>query len=353
MSRSPSLDEMMEQAVVRHVFPDGVLLCARGAKPLYLGGVGRANGRTIFDLASLTKPLATALSVAVLMEEKGLGLGTSLGDVLVDHGLGDKASITVEMLLRHTSGLPAHRCFFERLGGAGFQRQGLRRLLLTEPLENQPGEKQVYSDLGYMFLSWVVERISGQRLDHFVHKRIYAPLGINDLGFRDLIRGAGKEEEGGAAVMPTRNCPWRGRVLFGEVEDENAWVAGGVEGHAGLFGSVVGVHRLCHEILAVLKGDPSPVVPAVIREFVKKNGQMTMVGGFDTPSKDNSSSGRFFSEYSVGHLGFTGTSFWMDPVDDKIVILLTNRVHPSRSNMKIREFRPRIHDVAHGLFSRF
>ena len=153
-------------------------------------------------------------------------------------------------------------------------------------------------------------------------------------------------------MVKTQDCPWRKKLLVGEVEDENAWAAGGVEGHAGLFGTALAVHRLCLEIMAAVQGQAGQVLSArVMADFVEKRAGFGRVCGFDTPSKEGSSAGSYYSSASLGHLGFTGTSFWMDPVNHKIIILLTNRVHPSRDNVKIREFRPKIHDAAHGFFS--
>lgn len=134
--------------------------------------------------------------------------------------------------------------------------------------------------------------------------------------------------------------------MLGEVEDENAWAAGGIEGHAGLFGTAAGVHRLCCQILHALENKETKVINAsVIRCFADKNNGMVRPAGFDSPSEGKASSGRFFSKRSVGHLGFTGTSFWIDPDNGLITVLLTNRVHPSRENIDIRKFRPRIHDL--------
>ena len=128
----------------------------------------------------------------------------------------------------------------------------------------------------------------------------------------------------------TSHCPWRKKMMLGEVEDENAWAAGGVEGHAGLFGTAAGVHRLCCQILQALEHNETKVInSSVIRCFADKNNGMMRPAGFDSPSEKNASSGRFFSKRSVGHLGFTGTSFWIDPDNGLITVLLTNRVHPS------------------------
>jgi CubicO group peptidase (beta-lactamase class C family) len=346
---------MMAQGITEGVFPGGVLLCARGSDIFFCEAFGLADliqkrpmqTDAVFDLASLTKPLATAAAMVVLVQDGCLGLDTCLREVLAGAVAPDKAKITMDMLLRHTSGLPAHRAFHAIIANRADPAQALIDAVLAEPLENIPGSHQVYSDLGFMLLCHVIETVTQQRLDQFVRDRVYSPLGIRDLFFIHLgTKDAPKDRN---RLVSTRNCPWRGRVLTGEVEDENAWAAGGVQGHAGLFGDARSIHLLCLEILQGLGQQPTRVLdPGILSVFVKKYPGQTMAAGFDTPSFTDSSSGRYFSQNAVGHLGFTGTSFWMDPDTGLMVILLTNRVHPCRSNEKIRKFRPAIHDCIAG-----
>lgn len=342
---------LMTDAVQSGVFPGGVLLVAQGADIRFHGAFGLADlgSRTpvvpesVFDLASLTKPLATAAAMMVLVQDGRLGPDTRLGDRLPEICDTPKADVTLDMLLRHTSGLPAHREYFKVIAGRDDPVSLLRSLLVKEPLEYTPGSDQVYSDLGYMFLAWVIESVSGRRLDRFVRERIYDPLGIGNLFFIDLTRR--NRLAGHHRLVATQDCPWRGKTLVGEVEDDNAWAAGGIDGHAGLFGNAHAVFALCREILSGLRGAPTRVLDsAVLRAFVQRRAGQDKVAGFDTPSRPVSSSGRFFSKNAVGHLGYTGTSFWIDPDTGLIVILLTNRVHPSRSNEQIRKFRPELHD---------
>ncbi len=350
----PVIDKMMAGGVGDSVFPGAVLLCARGNDVLFHDAYGVANltdqrrmqRNAIFDLASLTKPLATALAVSQLIKAGRVSLDTRLGDLLPGVRQTPKAKISIDMLLRHTSGLPAHREFFtimkEKVRENFSPRQVLRNLIISEPLVAEPGDQQVYSDLGYMFLSWVIETLSGQRLDQFVQGKIYEPLGIRDLFFIDRNGEPMKSD----LLVSTGTCPWRRKTLTGEVDDDNAWAAGGIEGHAGLFGDALSIHILCREILNAVCRRPTLVLdPDVIGSLVRKEKGRDYVAGFDTPSKRNSSAGRFFSLASVGHLGFTGTSFWLNPDSQLIVILLTNRVHPSRENQKIKNFRPKLHDL--------
>ena len=347
--------QAVEAAISKGVFPGAVLLCALDHRIVFHEAFGMADlfenrkmqKHSIFDLASLTKPLATTLAISKLMEKGKLSLDQQIGTLLAEFQNSDKARITIDMLLRHRSGFPAHRHYYLDILHSGKEpRPYLRDLLIKEPLESIIGEKEVYSDLGFMVLAWIIERVSGQQLDRFVAHEIYAPLGIERLFFMDLTPENENPKIDQGQFAATQQCPWRKRVLRGEVDDDNAYAVGGIEGHAGLFGDALSIYRLCSEILKVLQGKPSTVLAQdIIKTFVKKDKGFERVAGFDTPSKQESSSGRFFSEFSIGHLGFTGTSFWIDPIDGWIVVLLTNRVHPSRSGEGIKKFRPRIHDL--------
>lgn len=358
------IDDAMAGAVAEGVFPGAVLLCAHKDHIFYHKAFGVTDIRfgkpvamnTVFDLASLTKPLATALAVADLISSEQLSLKTYLKDLLPAACGTDKAGITIDMLLRHRSGLPAHRPYFKSLSAPApgvTAAECLRQRVLEEPLAYKPGAREIYSDLGFILLAWVVESLSGVRLDTFVNDRIFGPLKIYDLFFKplgaDVTRPVG--EKPSLVFAATSCCPWRKKMMLAEVEDENAWAAGGIEGHAGLFGTAAGVHRLCCEILMALDNKESKVInSAVIRCFADKKNGMVRPAGFDSPSQGNASSGRFFSKRSVGHLGFTGTSFWIDPANGLIAVLLTNRVHPSRKNIAIRKFRPRIHDLIASIY---
>ncbi|WP_321491682.1 serine hydrolase domain-containing protein [uncultured Desulfobacter sp.] len=348
----------MANAVEHGVFPGGVLLWANRGNVLYHKAFGVTDLRfgipvtlnTIFDLASLTKPLATTLAVAELIASGRLSWKTDLQDVLPAALGTDKARITIDMLLRHRSGLPAHRPYFKTIKTAPCMeaRMHLRQMVLHEPLVNEPGSKETYSDLGFILLAWVVEAVSGVRLDIFVRNQIFNPLKINDLFFNPLCSDSAPSLVKNTSLVfaATSHCPWRRKMILGEVEDENAWAAGGIEGHAGLFGTAAAVHCLCSQILQALENKESKVLnSSVIRCFTDTKNGMTRPAGFDSPSGEDSSSGRFFSKRSVGHLGFTGTSFWIDPDNGLITVLLTNRVHPSRENINIKKFRPVIHDL--------
>lgn len=357
------ISELMEQAVSKGIFPGAVLLCAIDEDIVFHDSFGSANIFTnekmqtdhIFDLASLTKPIATTLAISKLLEQDKIGLYQEIGSILKVLSKTSKAKITIDMLLRHTSGLPAYKDYYKKIVSQKFSRKEyLRQLLVDQELENPINFCQVYSDIGFMILSWVIEEVSCQRLDAFIYKNIFVPLGIHNLFFVDLNSAIKASSTSGYRFAATQYCPWRDRLLVGEVDDENAWAVGGIEGHAGLFGDVFSVYILCCEILKAVQGRTTSVLKSsIIKELIKKKTlhDYDMVAGFDTPSKENSSAGQFFSKNSIGHLGFTGTSFWIDPESSLTVILLTNRVHPSRSNEGIKKFRPELHDLIYSIYA--
>jgi CubicO group peptidase (beta-lactamase class C family) len=346
------VDRLMQQANAERVFPGAVLLVSQKKDVCFFKAYGFANiftktiaaKDTIFDLASLTKPLATALAVMLLVQRSQVELEHNLGGLLPEFERSDKSHIKLKHLLYHNSGLPDYRPYYKRIWALPPKRRlaGLRECLLNEDLISPIGKKVLYSDIGFMILRWIVEEVSGRRLDHFVAQEIYNLLALKDLFFME--QGAIRPQ---AAFAATERCPWRQVLLEGEVHDENAYAVGAVEGHAGLFGSAHNVHVLLSELLSIYHGDESNRVfkEKFVRLFFTRLPGTDKALGFDAPSVRDSSSGRFFSPNSVGHLGFTGTSFWMDLDRQIMVILLTNRVHPTRANSTIRAFRPQLHDT--------
>ncbi len=353
--------QKMVLGISEGVFPGAVLLCARGSNILFHEAFGHANlfskakmkKNSIFDLASLTKPLATALAIERLSQGFSGLIHRRLGTVLQEFDRPDKKQITVDMLLRHTSGYPAHEKYYEQIVTYRTDSKALQtRLLVAQALENGVGTTQVYSDLGFMVLGKIIEKLSGMPLDRFVQETIYQPLGIKQLFFIPKENKKGILELYKDLIVATQKCPWRDRLLVGEVDDENAWAVGGVDGHAGLFGDAYSVFLICREILSALLAAPTKLVNSqVIQQMVLNRAGQEKVAGFDTPSQENSSSGQYFSRSAIGHLGFTGTSFWIDPETSLIVILLTNRIHPSRSNELLKKFRPQVHDLIAAKFS--
>lgn len=346
------VDQLMRQAIAEEIFPGGVLLVSKEGKTVFLNAYGVAHlisrvpvtPETVFDLASLTKPLATTLAVMRLVQHHKIDLEQHLNQLLPEFEHTDKAAVKLKHLLYHNSGLPDYRPYYKALNGIAkdSRREALRKFLVREPRINPIGQKVLYSDLGFMILSWIVEHLARRRLDHFVADEIYQPLKINHLFF---ITHETKDQRG--TVAATENCPWRRKILEGQVHDENAYAVGGIEGHAGLFGKADDINRLLVELLFAYHGRKTTGLfeQDVLRQFFKRLPGTDKALGFDTPSLTGSSCGRRFSQNSVGHLGFTGTSFWMDLERSVIVILLTNRVHPTRDNEQIKKLRPQLHDT--------
>jgi CubicO group peptidase (beta-lactamase class C family) len=346
------IDRMMRQAISDNIFPGAVLLVSREDSILFFDSYGHANlfsgvkmtRDTIFDLASLTKPLATAMAVMRLVEDGNIHLEQQLGHILSEFIPTDKARIQLKHLLYHNAGLPDYRPYYTSLSNFPAQERvaALRELLVAEPLIHPIGKTVLYSDVGFMILRWVIEQKSGWRLDQFVTETIYNKIAQKDLFFIALDSPQPRHR-----FAATEKCSWRHTVLEGQVHDENAYAVGGIEGHAGLFGSAAGVHLLLVKLLTSYdnNGPGNLFDKDLVRFFFRRLPDTDKALGFDMPSKQNSSSGKFFSPKSVGHLGFTGTSFWMDLTRKIIIICLTNRVHPSRQNNTIKAFRPKLHDA--------
>ena len=349
------LQKILEEGLAQGVFTAAVALVGYQGELLWQGACGRVNRDpdsppatlyTVFDLASLTKPLATTLALMALTAQERLTLHATLGAVLPVPWLPpDKGSLTLRSLLAHRAGLPAWRPFYREVMAApeGDRPTFLARLAAAEPLEYVPESATGYSDLGFMLLKAVVEEVSGQDLDSYCRKSLYQPLGLRTLGFTPKKQPQGKRlpfaatEEG---LIP-------GRESAGEVHDENAWAAGGVAGHAGLFGTGPEVFALAAALLRTYQGQEvlKAISSEVVREFLTPVAKDARTPGFDVPTPGQSSAGRHFSSRSVGHTGFTGTSLWLDLEQGQMVVLLTNRVHLGRHNDKIKAFRPLFHEA--------
>jgi CubicO group peptidase (beta-lactamase class C family) len=301
---------------------------------------------TFYDLASLTKPIVTVLSLLVLLEEKRIDLDSPLNSLIQRRVPCDKEKILLADLMAHSSGLPGYRQYYSELLNIQeilARKERIVDLILTEELAYQTGSKHLYSDLGYILLGEIVEKISQIPLDIFWTEKVLRPLGLQEkLIFHPTGKGIRSE-----LLAATEECPWSGKMLRGVVHDENCRAIGGVAGHAGLFGTLEGVLELCGHLLRQWRGEerhPSYSVTD-LRKIFRRRDHSNWCCGFDTPSKHGSSSGRYFSEKTVGHLGFTGTSFWIDLAKGIAVVLLTNRVHPNRENEKIKRFRPLFHNT--------
>ncbi len=304
----------------------------------------KAAKTTFFDLASLTKPIVTVLCILALIEEKKICLEDTLSHYLGAVCPFDKQKIKIFHLLSHSSGLPAHKPYYKKLINYPLSKRNKKIIewILKEKLYCEPGEKAVYSDLGYLLLGYVIEKISGEKLDSYWKRKIIEPLKL-EKSFFFLNETNFTQNE----YVVTGNCTWSKVKLSGVVHDDNCRSLGGCAGHAGLFGSAEGLLSLCEHLIEQFKGrqkHPS-YSSSSLKRFSEKREGSSWALGFDTPTPGLSSSGNYFSPKSIGHLGFTGTSFWIDLQRDIAVIMLTNRVRCGEKVEKIRELRPAVHDI--------
>jgi len=334
-------DERMKQGLREEIFTAAALLVAKSTKIEFhqtygtLGGTGTdaVKSDTLFDLASLTKVLAVSPSWILMATEDPTLLDQSIGRWF-PNAPKDKHCITPRCLLAHASGLPAWRPYY-LLPTSRHTNEDTATRILAEPLDYSPGQGCIYSDLGFMLLGFIIEKETGRNLEQFSRERIYEPLGLADeLLFRP------KDDK---RIAMTRAADFPGLV-----NDLNARALGGISGHAGLFGTAKGVAALAGEILMSLKESRRFFDKETTRTFCAHAGftqDSTRTLGFDTPSEEGSTSGGLFSRDSLGHTGFTGVSLWMDIPHDLIVVLLTNRVFMGEADLRIKAFRPMIHDA--------
>lgn len=359
----------LDRAVAGGVFPGAVLAVRYGDGPIARFCAGQLStappgasvfASTIYDLASLTKPLATVTSLVLLIQNSQCRLDAHLAEYLEECVGSPIGSSTLRDLLTHRSGLPGWRAYYERLSPDGtvpsseaerrLAKQKLLSLVRSEDMVYERGVRSLYSDLGFMLLGLIVERTSGRSLNDFFSDCIVRRLGNPRIQFvfsEELHPFLDRVREINGGIAPTEIDSWRGRLLCGEVHDQNAGAMGGEAGHAGLFGNVDAVLAITGEWLRAYHGQPSILNHDLVREFTRrqaKEGKSSWALGWDTPSMP-SSAGSHFSAQSFGHLGYTGTSIWIDPAQRLEVVLLSNRVHPSSRNEAIRDFRPVIHDL--------
>lgn len=314
---------------------------------------------TIFDLASLTKPIATTTAVMLLVKDGLVDLDDPVAKLLPSFGERDKEAVTVRHLLTHSAGLKPWRGFHElliqkerktgeRVLGTPEGREWILDRILRSGLVHDPGEAAVYGDLDFIALGALVEEVSKQPFDAFCSERIFEPLGMNETRFLPLpVDGSsGVPEPLRRRIAATENCAWRDRILWGEVHDPNASAMGGVAGHAGLFAPADDVMTFARAFLDGWHGRSEFFPQEWVRTFCTRQRMpedSDWALGWDTPTKGASSSGEHFSQNSVGHLGFTGTSLWIDLDREAIVVMLTNRVHLVAKRSRF-DLRPKVHD---------
>ena len=344
---------LLDRAVADGAFPGGVVAVGwKGQQSVHPFGrlscgskARKVAADSIYDVASLTKPIATTTAAMMLVEQQRLDLDAPVkvyipdfaAAVKSDSDLAWRKRVTARMLLLHNSGLPAHRDFYQQAKG----HTAILARVLAEPLIREPGTKIEYSDLGFILLGEIIERLTGESLSTFAVREIFKPLGMERSMFNPPRRLRPE-------IAPTEmDSAYRKRMIWGEVHDENAWAMGGIAGHAGLFSTAGDVAIFAQMILnGGIYGHRRLLSRTIVEEFTSKvaTGNSASATGWDVPT-ESSSSGRYFSFKSFGHIGFTGTTLWIDPEKDLFVILLTNRVNPTRSNQQIRQVRPAVHDA--------
>lgn len=338
---------LLEDAIAERAFPGAVaavvvrneLMAWKGfGRYTYDADSPRVMADCIWDLASVTKVIATSAAAMVLYERKALDLEAPIAllvpEFVARNSDPRRRRVTMRSLLAHSSGLPAYVRLFE----TAQTREELLSECCAVPLEAAPGERAVYSDIGFILLGVALERLAGETLDSFCRREVFDALGLRDTSYCPPDRWLGR-------IPPTEeDLQFRGRVIRGEVNDENASVMGGVAGHAGVFSTALDVARF--GVCMLSSGQPL-VSAATINLFTRRvpfPANSSRALGWDTPSQP-SQSGKYFSARSFGHLGFTGTSIWCDPERQLCVALLTNRTWPDRKSQLVKQVRPRFHNA--------
>ena len=353
VQRFASVRSVIEQAIRQHVFPGAAWGVLHRGTIAALDATGRftyeadapvVQPQTIFDLASVTKVVATTSAAMLLVDRGILDLDSRVGDILPGFVIGmepgsGKQKVTFRMLLAHNSGLPAYATLFREHSAPG----ALLRAILRLPLEAKPGVRTEYSDFGFILLGKAIEILSREPLDIFCAGEIFAPLRLETTRFCP-------PQKTRPEIPPTEDdSTFRHRIIQGEVQDENCFVLGGVAGHAGVFSNVEDLLRFAGCILAQGRTPEGKALfqPSTVELFATRENTAdgkSRALGWDVPT-EGSSSGRYFGPRSIGHLGYSGCSLWIDPDQELAIALLTNRTWPDRSNNAIRQLRPAFHDA--------
>ncbi len=353
-----AVDAVVEAGVAARAFPGGVLAVGLDGALAHSRAFGRLSydpdaaavaTDTLYDLASLTKVVVTTTLSMILVDEGKLDLDARVHAFFPAFSGPARERVTVRHLLTHSGGLQWWAPLYKEVKG---KKAYIERIVAMD-LAYEPGAKTVYSDLGIILLGDILERVSGTPFEELAQKRVLQPLAMKDSRYRPPAALLDR-------IAPTENDPWRGRVVRGEVHDENALALGGVAPHAGLFATAPDLAHLAQALLdGGVFGGRRIVSRATVELFTERAGipVSSRALGWDTPTDESgqrsstpgqpgySSAGSLFSARSFGHTGFTGTSMWMDPARGLYVILLTNRVHPTRENNKIRDTRAQVADA--------
>ena len=341
------LRQFLDSAVAVGAAP-GVVAAVSWPGHRYVYGTGRLgdgirrrpNGHTVYDLASLTKVVGLTTATMWAVEEGRLELDASIGQYVPAFQGSDKDSVTVRLLLAHASGLPAGRPLYL----LAYSRPAVFAVADSVPLDTLPGTRYRYSDLGAILLTQAIESVYGERIDSLLARRLFGPLQMRSTTYIVPVAWIPR-------VAPTEYDSLRGRMIRGQVHDENAWRMEGVSGHAGIFSSAEDLLTFGEWWIAQYRGAPGksgqPTVTAetlhafALRQELPAGSHRAL--GWETPTDDNTGSS-LLSVGSVGHTGFTGTSLWMDPVRGIVIVVLGNRVHPTRANQRFAGVRRGVGD---------
>lgn len=346
-----SLRSVLVRALADSAFPGAVAVAGNHSGVLATVALGHLDwapsatisDSTLWDLASLTKVIGLTSAIMQLTEAGLIDVDAPVQRYLPEWTGPNKDAVTVRHLLTHSSGLPAWRALYKEAGSP----DEARVLALVTPLDTLPGVRMVYSDLGAILLGLIVERTGGEPLDVYLSRHVFSPIGMTDTQFRPPPALWPR-------VAPTEYDPWRQRHVWGEVHDENAFALGGVSGHAGLFSSARDLSRLARMYLNGGVLDSVRLFrPETIARFtaLQDSSLSNRALGWEKPNGRNSA-GHRMSASAFGHTGFTGTSIWIDPVADAFVILLTNRVNPTRDNSRIGPVRVETADAVMSVLDR-
>lgn len=344
-SLTRQLQAILDKGVVDSAFPGAIAVIGTRAGVLTTVSAGhidwvtspKPSATTLWDLASLTKVVGMTSAMMQLVEQGKVDLDAPVQKYLPEWTGRNKEKVLVRHLITHQAGLPAFKQYFK----LNVSADSTLRLVFAEPLDTLPGVRMIYSDLGAILLGKIAERVSGEPLDKYLHRHVFEPLGMHDTQYKPAIALRPR-------IAPTEVDPWRARQLVGEVHDENAFALGGVSAHAGLFSTAHDLTRLARAYLNDGALDGARLArAATIHQFTTVNDSTfsSRALGWDTPS-DKSSGGHYLQRPAFGHTGFTGTSLWIAPQHDLFVLLLTNRVNPTRLHTKIGAVRVDVADAA-------
>lgn len=363
VQRDEKISSMLAERIAEGDFPSAVYMVAEGGRVALADAMGdavrepvrrAANLETVYDLASLTKPLVTGLLCARRIERGDVELDQRVAHYLPEFDENEKRAITVRQLLTHTSGLPAWRPLYITAGG---ERMRALSVIAREPLETAPGAHVRYSDLGFIALGFLIERVAGARLSEIARREIFEPLALKRTFFNP-----GEAARTGVAACETGNAyerwmcaetgageyqDWREAVIWGEVHDGNAHFLGGAAGHAGLFSTARETLRLASQFIAGLTELLAPETCALFRANMTAGLEEARSAAWQLAATADSTAGAKLAPDSFGHTGFTGTSCWTDPARERTFILLTNRTHARPLPfVNINSVRRRFHTLA-------